>query len=173
MREHWNHVALVTNTLAMKFDLYSKSVITLRFTLLGFLHNIRRMTSTAAPALISDKIMSAMAPSDELETDMFDCLRRIFDDYACRLFKRKTTVVIFTDGLWQASQHAKNPLTTTIDFVKELKNSGDFLDLETLTPNFTIQFISFGHDEEGQTLLNDMVQETSNETCTLFVSHPH
>lgn len=111
--------------------------------------------------------MTAIAPSDELETNMIQCLDTIYDDYSRRLLKPKTTLIILTDGRWQSGPVEEDPIPRTAESIRHLEASGELLDRE-----FTIQLIFFGDDVEGMAVLKYMVDRVTFEACTPFVSLP-
>lgn len=145
MQKHWNHVKTTLLALAMKIGQLDKDGLDLEFTL-GEAHNLHSVKG--------DKIRKKFAQSmedaskslgDGDHTNMAATLRKVFDDYYSDTRKRQT-LLILTDGLWNDGASSKEDVETAIRMFINTLNSR----LKKMERRwFTIGFISFGDDPQA------------------------
>ncbi|KXH25930.1 hypothetical protein CSAL01_04484 [Colletotrichum salicis] len=80
---------------------------------------------------------------DRNKTDMAMTLSQTFDNY--KDYRKKQTLIVLTDGLWEGSNLSNDVETKITKFVGELRNH-----LGKHEPRwFSIQFVSFGDNKEA------------------------
>ncbi|KAI8211298.1 hypothetical protein K4K48_008698 [Colletotrichum sp. SAR 10_66] len=84
---------------------------------------------------------------------MATTLLKVFDKYDNH--RKKQTLIILTDGLWEGSDTLNDVETTISEFIKNLKKDLRKSQLRW----FTIQFVSFGSDDRALQRLQSLDDE--------------
>ncbi|OCL07958.1 hypothetical protein AOQ84DRAFT_377203 [Glonium stellatum] len=162
MLPFWEAASYVLETLVMKLAGLDDDGLDLLFTI-GEDHNIDNAKGIYAPSRFK-KAMEAARPAEPTspglrdKTDMAATLGEIFDEYL-RNHKKKMTLIILTDGIWEGSVRPKSVENKIASFLRQLlKSLGTMEDRR-----FSIEFISFGNDEKGMLRLHRLDDELERE----------
>ncbi|KAH7171388.1 kinase-like domain-containing protein [Dactylonectria macrodidyma] len=144
MKTHWNKVAMVLLALAMKIGPLDKDGLDLVYTI-GERHCLNNVKGQKIETKFQQSVDNAYWDIDDVndQTDMAATLSRIFDDYL-KDTSRRQTLLILTDGLWEGSRQTDDVEDKIRDFVNDLKTKLRLYESRW----FSIQFISFGDNEE-------------------------
>lgn len=146
MLPHWEVVTYTAETLTMKVAKLDDDGLDYVFTI-GQNHEIQKARS--GPSI--KKVMVNAAPTQNLSTNMSSTLSKIFDWYLDKQMQRKqTTLLIFTDGVWGGS---------TEDVETKIQSFAQRIKKRMHERWFSIQFISFGGDQEGLSRLQRLDDE--------------
>ena len=137
----------------MKLGGIDKDGLDLMFTLGEGTYDIRR-AKTDAPDRFKTAMTKAWPSSDfhSIATDMSHTLGQIFSNYLGRLQKKRTTLLIVTDGVWDGPtpKNRKGEMevdkveTTIVDFIYKMEG------IRLLEKKyFTIQFIRVGDEKNA------------------------
>ncbi|CAM1504861.1 Fc.00g024520.m01.CDS01 [Cosmosporella sp. VM-42] len=144
MAPHWAYVEKTVLALAMKIGPLDEDGLDLVYA-----NGRRHALTNVSGWKIRPKFQESMKRAHEhirsmeepIHTDMSTTLSKIFDEY--KNVRRKQTLIILTDGLWEGSNLTDDVEKKICAFVAGLKGK-----LGKLEPRwFSIQFISFGNDE--------------------------
>jgi hypothetical protein len=146
MRPFWDVATYVLETLAMKLAGLDKDGLDLVFTT-GQDWNIDNARGSGAPMKFRRAMERASPivpdkPDLKLKTDMCETLGQVFQEYLTAHQKKKMTLLVLTDGIWEGSVRDKAVEKKIATFVEELvKRHGAMEDRR-----FSIEFIRFGDD---------------------------
>ena len=162
MLPFWSVASHVLETLAMKLAGLDEDGLDLLFTI-GEEHNISNAKGSNTPSKFKKAIGKARPPKStsremRYKTDMAATFGGIFNEYL-RDPKKKMTLIVLTDGIWEGSVRSKSVENKIADFLKQLlKIRGTMEDRR-----FSIEFISFGNDEKGMLRLRRLDDEMEKE----------
>ena len=143
MGAHWPICEFVCNTVAMKIGGLDKDGIDVQFTID---HNHLNISSPS-PKHLRERLREARPTEGERHgTDMASTLERIFNAYLKENKFKATTVIIFTDAIWEGSRPIDNII---VKFAHDLAKHTNRLDAR----HFTIGFIRFGDGTREKLLL--------------------
>ncbi|KAF4871696.1 Serine/threonine-protein kinase mph1 [Colletotrichum siamense] len=143
MSYHWPDVTTTLLSLAMKIGTLDKDGLDLKFTI-GEKHNVSGAKEWTILNKFSKSLESVGTSVDRRNmTNMATALLKIFDDY--QNHDKKQTLIILTDGMWEASEHEDDVANAITDFIKTLRGKLK----KGQRRWFTIQFVSFGADERA------------------------
>ncbi|KAL3291597.1 serine/threonine protein kinase [Colletotrichum asianum] len=143
MSYHWPDVTTTLLSLAMKIGTLDKDGLDLKFTI-GEKHNVSGAQEWTILNKFSKSLESVGMSVDRRNmTNMATALLKIFDDY--QNHDKKQTLIILTDGMWEASEHEDDVANAITDFIKALRGKLK----KGQRRWFTIQFVSFGADERA------------------------
>ena len=162
MLPFWSVASHVLETLAMKLAGLDEDGLDLLFTI-GEEHNISNAKGSNTPSKFKKAIDKAhpakLTPQGmRYKTDMAATFGEIFNEYL-RDPKKKMTLIVLTDGIWEGSVKSKSVENKIVDFLKLLlKIRGTMEDRR-----FSIEFISFGNDEKAMLRLRRLDDELEKE----------
>ncbi|KAI1169526.1 hypothetical protein F4777DRAFT_584828 [Nemania sp. FL0916] len=106
MKKHWDHATQTLLVLAEKVAACDDNGVDLEFTFanneLGC-QNIKNPRSKFAEAMKQAESRISTDPGKPLATDMARTLGEVFDKYEIGVTKRRTTLIVLTDGVWEGS----------------------------------------------------------------------
>lgn len=132
-------MTIVLETLASKVDALDKDGLDLKFTV-GEDHNVSGVRGNKLMPKFESAKREAKSRPYHIETNMANTLNHIFDRYLVDA-RRRMTLVILTDGIWNGTLESKGVERAIADFLKK-----PALAQRLEKRWFTIQFIAFGSD---------------------------
>lgn len=150
MKQHWQHVKTVLLTLAWKIGPLDKDGLEFSFTIGS--SKLAKVTGNDILKKFGKAMDQAKTEIRHVDhTDMATTLDRLFDAYTNA--KKKQTLIILTDGLWQGGNLERNDVeASVIRFAQGLNDRLKKMEKRW----FTIQFISFGRNVEALNRLQDL-----------------
>ncbi|KAI0435597.1 hypothetical protein F4803DRAFT_305475 [Xylaria telfairii] len=142
MKKHWENVTATLLVLAQRVVASDEDGVDLVFT---FADNKLGCRNVKDPWAKFSKAMRRAGghistdPQNPLATDMAKTLGEVFQEYERQRTKKRTTLIILTDGIWGGSVQPNEVEQKIADFFKGYKRTNSFEDR-----SFTIQFVSFG-----------------------------
>lgn len=134
MRTHWPICEFVCNTVALKIGGLDKDGIDVQFTI----DNNHLHLSKPSPKDLRERLREARpAIGEQHGTDMGSTLERIFNTYLNRKKFKATTIIIFTDAIWEGTRPVDDII---VKFARSIENHPNRFDPR----HFTIGFIRFG-----------------------------
>lgn len=125
----------------MKIGPLDKDGLDLIYTI-GDDHNVRQAKGWDIPRAFKSSMQSAGQHIDPRNrTNMSETLQKIFDNYDIR---KKTTLIILTNGLWEGLAKENAVETLVAAFVQDLNSKRE---KKWESRWFSIQFVSFGDDQ--------------------------
>ncbi|CAH0046485.1 unnamed protein product [Clonostachys solani] len=157
MAHHWPDVKRTLLTLAMKIGPLDKDGLDLRYSCgnHGFLSNIKGYDIKSKFSTSMDEVQQRI--HDNIRTDMCAALSKIFDEYLEGDGKKRQTLIILTNGKWEGSGKKRDVEDLIIRFINRLEQNADRMEDRW----FSIQFVSFGDDENALgrlTFLDDKLE---------------
>jgi hypothetical protein len=163
MRPFWEVATFVLETLAMKLAGLDDDGLDLVFTI-GQNRNIYNAKGRNVPTKfrkameIASPTMPAR-PDQKEKTDIGETLGQVFDDYLKSYKKKRMTLLVLTDGIWEGSVKERGVEKKIANFVGELlKRHGAMEDRR-----FSIEFIRFGEDVKAISRLRRLDNELEQE----------
>jgi ribosomal protein S17E len=143
MVQYWDDVTTVLVTLAMKIGPLDKDGLDLVYTL-GDAHNLHDVKGWEIPKKFKHSMDGTRREIHErYKTNMGETLRKIFDNYLN--INKKMTLIILTDGLWKGAASSDDVENLIAGFITNLNERLKKWESRW----FSIQFVSFGEDEEA------------------------
>lgn len=152
MRDHWEAMKTTLLTLAMKIGPLDEDGLDLDFTC-GEDNKVRGAKKWDIRKQFRQSVDSAWSvldPSDK--TDMAETLARLFDTYMAGHLKKRQTLIILTDGLWEGSKDRNAVEKEIARHINAMRKKLGRREHRW----FTIQFVSFGQDREALDRLRDL-----------------
>lgn len=145
MIHHWSDVKRTLLTLAMKIGPLDKDGLDLRYSCgnHGVLSNIKGFDIKSKFSTSMDEVERRI--HGNIRTDMCAALSKVFDEYLEGDGKKRQTLIILTNGKWEGSSNKRDVEDLIIKFIKRLERIKDRMEDRW----FSIQFVSFGDDENA------------------------
>ncbi|CAG9997041.1 unnamed protein product [Clonostachys byssicola] len=145
MTPHWSDAKRTLLTLAMKIGPLDKDGLDLRYSCgnHGFLSNIKGYDIKSKFSASMDEVERRI--HEGIRTDMCAALSKVFDEYIDGDGKKRQTLIILTNGKWEGSSNKRDVEDLIIKFIKRLEKIKDRMEDRW----FSIQFVSFGDDENA------------------------
>lgn len=163
MRRFWEEATFVLETLAMKLAGLDDDGLDLVFTIgqdwnvcnakrQNALARFKRAMENATPIMV-DNFNQAE------KTNMNETLGQVFDDYLKSNQRKRMTLLVLTDGIWQGSVKEKGVEKKIAGFVQELLRRQQTME----DRRFSIQFIRFGDDANAIKRLDGLDNQLSKD----------
>ncbi len=161
MRPHWYEATYLLETLLMKAASQDRNGIDLYFTRGTVSRENERNISQIVAAMKDENAQ----PMDNIKTDMKEALSKILSKYyqdldaEKKLHKKRTlknlTIIIFTDGLWEAMLNKDEVKDRIVAFMNKL----EAMDYNLEDRPVSIGFVHFGDDPEAAERLRQLDDE--------------
>lgn len=161
MRPHWYEATYLLETLLMKAAGQDRNGMDLYFTRGTVSRENERSISSIVTAMRDENAQ----PMDKIKTDMKEALTKILSKYYQDLdaekksHKKKAlknlTIIVLTDGLWEAMSNKDEVKDKIAAFVKKLEDMGNNLEDRPVS----IEFIHFGDDSDATERLRQLDDE--------------
>lgn len=160
MRPHWGEVCFLLRLLVWRSLGYDDDGLELYFTnpdTKEFVHQSQDQGLSIFERSMNEAEPLPRGHTKEYKTDLCDKLKQLINS---RLLKKPKTIIVLTDGLWEGNP-SEDGIREIIELKMRLKAGVSRPDVErtssqlerltalSKTRPFTIQFISFGHEQQG------------------------
>jgi hypothetical protein len=152
MREHWDCASRVVQALAMKIGPLDENGLDLLFTIGCDNYKRENVMGFNIQSDFKAAMMEAKAPNDPnmYQTAMAKELGSIFSQYR-KDMSRMLTIIVLTTGLWEGQPNDVEEVV--VEAVKAMCAVRSDFQIERWC---TIEFVSFGDDEEALQRLKDL-----------------
>ena len=162
MRQHWGRAIFVLETLGMKIGPLDKDGLDLLFT--RGCENYKRegVKGLGIPSVFREAMQLAKAGDTEelYQTNPTQILSEVLGKY-CRNSMKNLTVIVLTTGEWEAQENGQADVEQVLaSYIKVISQFKQDFGQERAC---TIQFISFGDNEEALQRLKDLDDTFSKE----------